>query len=220
MNSLGSLIAQFAFVGMAGTSVFSFVTAAKDGEARRVCTPICSLAPDYAARNRTVPEFELADLNGNRVKMSDFRGKAVVLNFWTKTCKPCLAEMPSLRDLGEILQAHPGVELVTITTDESAEDALRTLGSLVGANPPFVTLVDPDGEIVQDRFGTELYPETWFIDPDGVIRARVDGSRDWRELAPLVVKFAQTLTTGASCEVSFARRDAQGPQCDGIPAAL
>lgn len=220
MNSVGSLIAQGVFAAMAGTAVYSFVTSATEGETRRACTPVCSLTPDYAARNRLVPEFELKDLNGASVKISDFRGKVVVLNFWTKTCKPCLEEMPSLRDLGEILQAHPNVELVTITTDESAADAIKTLGSLVGKDPPFLTLVDPDGEIVQERFGTELYPETWFVDPQGVIRARVDGGRDWRELAPLVVKYAETLSGGASCDVRFDQRQPQGPQCDGIPAAL
>src|SRR5690606_16128853 len=100
--------------------VYSFVSSMKEGEARRVCTPVCSLAPDYGARNRLAPNFTLKDLSGRPVSLSDYRGKVVVLNFWTKTCAPCLREMPSLLQLGQVLEGYPNIELLTVTTDESA----------------------------------------------------------------------------------------------------
>jgi len=52
-------------------------------------------------------------------------------------------------------------------------------------------LLDPDAEIVTEKFGTKLFPETWFIDADGVIRARFDGERDWA--SPLVIDLAEGL---------------------------
>jgi thiol-disulfide isomerase/thioredoxin len=219
MPSGASTFAQVGFILLAGMAVYSFVGAAREGEERRVCTPLCSMAPDYAGRNRLAPDFELPALDGRRVKLSSYRGKVVVLNFWTKTCAPCLREMPSMNQLAKVLAQHPNVELVTITTDESAADAEATLRSVLGEKPAFVTLVDSDSAVVGAKFGTKLYPETWFIDPEGVIRARVDGPRDWHALASLTVDLAQTLNGPLSCEVEFIDRRPTGNQCDDVPAA-
>jgi thiol-disulfide isomerase/thioredoxin len=96
-------IAQLVFIVLAAIGVYSFVAAARDGETRRVCTPLCAMRPNYANVNRLAPDFELGNLKGQRVRLSSYRGRVVILNFWTKTCKPCLEEMPSLSDLGKAL---------------------------------------------------------------------------------------------------------------------
>ncbi len=219
MNSGFSLFLQLGFIILAALGVYSFVSSAREGEARRLCAPVCSLAPDYAARNRLAPDFELPDLDGRPVKLSDYRGKVVIVNFWTKTCAPCLDEMPSLNDFGRTLQPHPGIVLLTINTDASTEDAKATLQSILDTPSTFVTLNDPESAVVAGKFGTKLYPETWFIDPQGVIRARIDGPRDWLDLAPLVIDFANTLTSPLACEVEFLRRQPSTSSCDGIPQA-
>lgn len=219
MNSGLSTFLQLGFVILAALGVYSFVNTAREGEARRLCTPVCSLAPDYAARNRLAPDFELPDLDGRSVKLSDYRGKVVVINFWTKTCAPCLDEMPSLNDFGRALQRHPDIVLLTINTDPTAADARTTLQSILDAPPTFVTLNDPESNVVAGQFGTKLYPETWFVDPNGVIRARVDGPRDWFDLAPLVIDFANTLKLPLACEVEFLGRQPSTSSCDGIPRA-
>lgn len=214
-----SLFLQLVFIALSALGVYSFVSAARDGEERRVCSALCSLAPDYAGRNRLAPDLELKDLEGREVKLSEYRGKAVVLNFWTKTCGPCLEEMPSLAELGKILADYPDIELLTVTTDESAEDARNTLRSVLGEDAPFVTLVDSKNEAVRNKFGTRLFPETWFIDPNGVIRARIDGPRDWTSLAPLTIQFAKSISGPLSCDVEFEKRSPKGPQCDDFPIA-
>ncbi len=214
-----SLAVQMGFVVLAAAGVYSFVASAKEGEIRRVCTSICSLAPDYADRDRLAPDFELPDLAGNKVRLSDYRGKVVIVNFWTKTCQPCLNEMPSLSDLAKVLEKHKDIVLLTITTDESAADAAQTLQSVLGERAPFVTLVDSESSIVRDKFGTKLYPETWFIDPRGVIRARIDGPRDWHKMAPLAIEFAETISGPLSCPVTFRQREAQGGLCDDVPVS-
>ena len=168
--------AQFAFIALAAVIVYSFVATAREGEGRRTCTPLCTMRPNYADQNRLAPEFELENLSGKKVRMSDYRGRVVILNFWTKTCRPCLEELPSLGDLAKVLVKHPNMSLVTICTDESAKDAKETLASVMGGEVPFEVLMDPDSKVVGDKFGTQLYPETWFIDPAGVIRARIDGN--------------------------------------------
>jgi len=184
--------------------VYSFVTTVKDGEARRACSALCALNPNYAARNRQAPDFELPSMRGGKKKLSDYRGKVVIVNFWTKTCRPCLEEMPSLVSLGKALLRHPEVVLVTVTTDENAEDARETLKSVLGnsSEPPFEVLIDSESSVVRDKYGTKLFPETWYIDPHGVIRARFDGPRDWDAALPLDA--AMSLASPLPCEVSFA----------------
>ncbi len=202
-------LAQVAFIILASFLVYAFVSTAKDGEVRRSCTPLCALGPNYAAQNRRAPDFELTTLDGKKRRLSDFRGEVVVLNFWTKSCGPCLEEMPSLAKFAHSLEQAGGMRLVTITTDDTAEDARQTLRSLLGADAPFEVLVDPDSKVVSDLFGTKLYPETWFIDPDGIIRARVDGGRDWSK--PIALEFAESLKGHLSCDVEFNAARARGP---------
>src|SRR6218665_2158083 len=99
-SALGT-IAQIGFVAVAAVAVYSFVTVAKEGELRRRCAPLCLLRPEYAGAAKRAPDFELADMSGAKVKLSQYRGKVVVLNFWTKTCGPCLEEMPEIADLAK-----------------------------------------------------------------------------------------------------------------------
>jgi peroxiredoxin len=196
-----SQLAQLAFTLLAAVAVYSFVTAARDGERRRVCAPLCHLKPNYAAKNRTAPDFELPGLLQPKVRLSSYRGKVVVLNFWTKNCRPCLEEMPSLAELSSSLAKDPGVAVVTVSTDDSVEDVRATLRSVLGADPQFATAVDAESDVVAGKYGTKLYPETWIIDPKGVIRARFDGARDWT--SPLVHELVDELRQPLTCAVEF-----------------
>lgn len=209
MNSRS--IGQIAFVAVASLFAYAFVAVAKDGESRRACSALCAVRPHYAAFERKAPDFELPNLRGEKVKLSSFRGKVVLLNFWSKTCPPCLEEMPSLAELAHKLEARKDKDIVllTITTDESAEDARQVLQSLFTEENPFEVLVDPDGLIVGDKFGTKLYPETWYIDPAGVIRARVDGGRNWA--APELLELAESLKSPLTCPISFKSGKPGGP---------
>jgi peroxiredoxin len=200
---------QIAFVATAAIGVFSFVRTAQDAEARRLCTSVCRLRPNYAARNRLVPDFELPKLGGGVYRMSAQRGKTIVLNFWTKNCQPCMEEMPSVAMLSQMLGSVPGAELVTISTDETMQDVEATLRSVLNAPAPFVVLHDPEGKVVTGLFGTKLYPETWIIDPKGVIRARIDGARNWSD--PLTVDYLKLLKEPRSCQVSFEAGQPSGP---------
>lgn len=205
---------------MASIAVFSLVRTGIDAESRRACAPLCALRPDYAARDRRAPDFELPKIDGGRGRLSDFRGQAIVLNFWSKTCRPCLEEMPSLAQFAKMLAAQGNIKLLTISTDESVEDARNTVRSVLGADPPFVVFVDPEAAVVTGKFGTKLYPETWFIDPRGIIRARVDGARDWSK--PLPFKYATTLLFPKACDISVSRGVAHGEWahlCEEVPPA-
>ena len=197
-------LVQLAFIILAGLAVFAFISMAKESEIRRSCVPVCAMRPNYAGRNRTAPDFELPAADGNKVRLSQYRGKTVILNFWTTTCPPCLEEMPSLADLARVLQKRKDVVVLTVSTDatkETAMSALRTLLRDARGEPPFQVLLDPEANVVRDQFGTTLYPETWIIDPSGVIRARFDGARDWSNA--MVLDLIESFQKTPACGVDF-----------------
>ena len=202
------VLAQLAFVVVAALFVYGFVAVTKEGETRRVCSAPCFLRPDYLAADRRAPDFSLKDIHGNTVTLEGLRGKVVVLNFWTKTCGPCLEEMPELAELTKIVRDRPDVAVVTVSVDDSAADIQPTLQTVLRDEPPFSVLVDPGADIVGGKFGTRLFPETWFIDKRGVIRARFDGAREWTN--PLVVDFIDALRRGDYCAVKIDDRSLGG----------
>jgi peroxiredoxin len=214
-----SQLAQAAFLLITAIAVYSFVATAREGERLRVCTPLCHLKPDYAARNRTAPDFTLETLSHGKVTLSSLRGKVVVLNFWTKNCRPCLEEMPSLAEFTQSIRGQKDVVVLTVSTDESLEDVRSTLISVIGNTIPFIAAVDPESKVVADRYGTKLYPETWVVDTHGVIRARFDGTRDWN--SPLVRQLVTDLSDPLTCPVEFEKGRAVGDEastCDDVGA--
>jgi peroxiredoxin len=190
-------IAHLAFVVAAAIGVYSFVSVAKEGELRRRCTPTCILRPNYAGYEKKAPSFTLKDTQGHDVSLESYRGKVVVLNFWTKTCGPCMEEMPEIADLARILRPKKDVAVLTVSTDETAQEAIDTLKSVLREEPPFPVLMDPETTVVREKFGTTLYPETWIIDKDGVIRARFDGAREWSNAT--VVELVDQIRAGGYC---------------------
>jgi peroxiredoxin len=209
-RAVRNAVAQLVVIALACVAVFGFVQAARSDDRRATCASFCALKPTYAARDRRAPDFELKDMDGKPVRLSSFRGKTVVLNFWTKTCQPCLKEMPSLQDLGKIVRDRGNIVLLAVSTDagpDSVRDTLKVV--LDGEEPSFPVLFDPDLDVVKDKFGTTLYPETWIIDPDGFIRARFDGERDWA--APFALEIAEMARLGPGCPVRFEKGKATGP---------
>jgi len=130
----------------------------------------------YLGRGRLAPDFELPDKDGVPWRLSEHRGEVLVLNFWSVTCAPCLREMPSLERMARIADEDWGdVRVVAVSTDPGWDDARTVLRE----STPLTVLFDPESEIVLGRFGTRLFPETWIIDREGVIRFRYDGPLNW-----------------------------------------
>ena len=141
----------------------------------------------YYGNDRLAPDFTLNDANGKPWKLSDQRGKTVVMNFWTVTCQPCVEEMPSFEQLALVAAERDDLEVVAVTTDKTWAD----VKSLFKPGSKLKVLFDPTKSVVREKYGTRLFPETWVIDPDGVIRVRVDGQRDWS--SPVVLDMIQGL---------------------------
>lgn len=208
------------FVLVAAGLVYSFVTVAREGEARRRCSATCMLKPQYAGADRTAPGFDLVDMDGQHVTLDQFKGKVVILNFWTKTCGPCLEEMPELAELTKILEPRKDVAVLAVSTDEGPDDVRDTLKAVVkDDHPPFRILFDPDSKIVAGKYGTRLFPETWIIDRRGVIRARFDGAKQWSD--PAIVELVDQIRNGGYCpiEIKDGKTSGEGAAvCADVPS--
>lgn len=202
------MLAQVGFIVVAAVGVYAFVGAAQRDMRRASCAALCRLGPAYAGSDRRAPDFELPDMNGQRVKLSSYRGKVVVLNFWTKTCNPCLQEMPSIAVLAKTAKKRNDMVVLTVSTDDGPDAVRDTLKVALEGDPPFPVLFDPDAKVVGDRYGTHLFPETWIIDADGVIRARFDGAKDWG--SSLALTTIEDLAKPGACPMEFFRSAPRG----------
>ncbi len=205
-----SWIAQLAFAAVAGLIVFGFVDMAKQAETRRSCEPLIQLRPRYLGADRSAPDFTLTDATGKQVSLSSFRGKVVILHFWTKTCGPCLQELPELAHFAERIKNEKDVVILTVTIDDGPTAVSDVWASLFGGKlPPFPVLFDPEAKVVRDLYGTSQYPETWLIDPQGIIRARFDGiplggencEVAWR--GSLLISALDAIRSPVACPVTF-----------------
>ena len=166
-----------------------FASTAKDGETRRApSTLVQYMNPSYTGENRVAPDFDLVDRNGQHHHLRDYRGKTVVLHFWTRTCGPCVEELQtSLPGFDEIVRDRHDIQLLLVTVDSD-------WASIAPLIPPQFTapiLFDPQRQVVTGSYGTRLFPETWVIDPQGVIRARFDHALEWD--SPLFIDYVATL---------------------------
>ncbi len=213
-----ALIVQIAFVLVAAGAVYTFVSTGRDGEARRRCAATCIMKPDYAGYERKAPDFSLTDMKGNAVRLSDYRGKVVVLNFWTKTCGPCMEEMPDIAELAKIVKPFSDVTVLTVSIDDGPADVKDALHAVLREDPPFTVLFDSESKIVKDTYGTRLFPETWIVDKHGVIRARFDGAREWN--SGVALEMIEQIRSGGFCplEMKQGKVTTEGQQnlCDSL----
>ena len=116
------------------------------------------------SKGKDAPDFALKDLDGKQVKLSDFRGKAVLLNFWATWCGPCQVEMPWFVDFQK--QYGPqGLEIIGVALDDSGKDEIEKFAKKMGVN--YTVLQGQDD--VGDAYGAVGLPTTFYIDRNGQI---------------------------------------------------
>lgn len=117
-----------------------------------------------------VPDFAIRDVNGGVVRLSDFRGKILVLNFWATWCPPCRAEMPDFQEVFEQREAAGDFAILAVDKlVEDTEDAVRGFVEEFGLT--FPVGFDETDEIFQ-RYGVRGLPSTFFIDREGILRQK------------------------------------------------
>jgi len=126
------------------------------------------------------PEFSLTGEDGNRYRLSDYRGQVVVVNFWATWCPPCRYEMPAMERAYQKLKDEK-IVLLAVNVGEDEE----TVFAFTGQYPvSFPLLLDRDGTVVK-QYPVIGLPTTFVIDPRGKVTHRAVGGREWDDEALL-----------------------------------
>ena len=122
----------------------------------------------------TAPELNLRDLDGARHRMSDYRGKVVIVNFWATWCPPCREEMPSMQRAYEQLHRE-GIEMLAVNVGEN-EDIVFAFTADYPVEFPL--LLDLDSATIQS-WPVRGLPTTFVVDTQGRLAYRAIGGRAW-----------------------------------------
>jgi len=118
--------------------------------------------------------FTVRDIDGTEYRLSDYRGKVVVLNFWATWCPPCREEMPAMNRAHKKL-SKDNVVILAINVGEDED----TIFEFTGNYPvDFPLLMDKEGKVIK-RYPVMGLPTTYIISPTGIVTHRTVGGREW-----------------------------------------
>jgi len=117
------------------------------------------------------PEITLKDLQGQEVRLSDLRGKVVLLNFWATWCKPCKEEMPAMQVSYDKLR---GQGFVVLAVNE-LEDTEKVIEHIRSHGHTFPVVMDHDNRVA-NRYGVVGLPASFLIDRQGIVREHIFGN--------------------------------------------
>jgi thiol-disulfide isomerase/thioredoxin len=145
-------------------------------------------APMILGKTTPAPDFSLESLDGKTMKLSDLRGKAVLLNFWATWCGPCKIETPWLVEMQKEYGAQ-GLQVVGVAMDDSGKDEIAKFAKDMGVNYPVLI----GKEAVGDAYGgVPALPESFFIGRDGKIVDRIIGLKGRGDIEDSIKKALNT----------------------------
>jgi len=148
------------------------------------------------------PDFSLESLDGKTTHLSDFRGKAVLLNFWATWCGPCKIEMPWFVDLQNQYRSQ-GFQIVGVAMDDGSKEDIAKFAKDMGVNYPILIGKDSVGDAYG---GVPALPQSFLIARDGKIVDKIVGLRGKAEIEDSIKKALNT-RPGAS-QASAAEKSA------------
>jgi thiol-disulfide isomerase/thioredoxin len=132
-----------------------------------VCKNLLFGNPETARLSRQAPDFVLQDsAGGGNIRLSDYRGKVILLNFWATWCAPCKAEIPLLEEF-EHAYASQGLTVIGVSMDESGWSSVRPFMEALKIDYPVVI----GSEGLASRYGLIGLPTTFLVDREGRIAA-------------------------------------------------
>ena len=130
-----------------------------------------------SVEQRLAPDFHKQSLDGAEIRLSDLRGKAVLLDFWASWCPPCRDEAPALSQVYRDLQGED-LEFIGVALDENINGAL---GHIQEFGLQYPNVWDSEG-LLAISYGVARLPVKFFIDADGKVVERWEGPIDEVEL--------------------------------------
>ena len=121
------------------------------------------------------PDFVLQTLDGREIRLSDYRGHVVFLNFWATWCGPCKIEMPAMEKLYREFRPK-GFAVLAVSSDPEGAAVTRPYRDALGLS--FTIAHDPE-MTVGHLYGVRTLPITFLVGRDGVITHQIFGSREW-----------------------------------------
>lgn len=129
--------------------------------------------------DETAPAFSLKDINGKEVKLSDYKGKIVVLDLWATWCVPCIASFPAMQVM---VKKHPEVAFLFIAVEQKEKDPLPVVKRFIEKrNYPFTVLIDEPVEPnslkykITSAYKPDGIPAKYVIDKNGTLRFKTSG---------------------------------------------
>ncbi len=141
-----------------------------------------------AAEKNPAPNVTVTSLaDGSTLKLSDLKGKVVLLNFWATWCPPCREEIPSMMKLNSLMAGKP-FQMVAISIDEGGRKDIESFFKESGFSLP--TYLDESGSSTK-AYGITGVPESFIIDKKGVLVKKIIGGLAWD--SPETVSFLEGL---------------------------
>jgi peroxiredoxin len=134
------------------------------------------LAPEFTAtdmKGNTL--FVVKDENGKELKLSDYRGHVIFLNFWFTTCVGCADEMPDMETMNRVFKDRK-FKMIPISVDTNFEDVKKFYTDYKLNTMPMY--LDP-GKRISGRYNVRLFPETYIIDGSGIVLKHYIGPKKW-----------------------------------------
>lgn len=130
--------------------------------------------------------FIVKDMDGNDVKLSDYRGRPLIVNFWFIDCPPCRKEVPAFVDLVK-KYGDKGFTILGLSVQDSPE-AMRAFAKAFNVNYPLFVASGRD-DILEAYRATFAYPVSWFVKADGTVSLKHlgTGTPEWFETQVLAL---------------------------------
>jgi len=147
-----------------------------------------SLGLHPVANGQLLPDITFVDQDGRELKLSDFHGSTILLNFWATWCPPCRAEIPSMVELSKKLE-NSDFAMIPINVRETSELVEAFLEDVEGDFPVYY---DFDGNAANE-IGIRAFPTSILINRDATVLAAVVGGFEWNddELVAMLKKWAE-----------------------------
>jgi peroxiredoxin len=121
------------------------------------------------------PEFSIKDETGKELKLSDYRGNVVFLNFWFTTCEPCRQEMPDMELVNRVFKDRK-FKMIPVSVDTNFDDVKKFYQDFKLTTMPMY--LDP-GKQISSRYNVYMFPETYIIDGNGIVLKHYVSGKSW-----------------------------------------